>query len=28
VFQTTKLGDKVYITRGKTAGMGDSLVGT
>lgn len=27
VFQTTKLGDQVIITRGKTAGMGDSLVG-
>jgi L,D-transpeptidase catalytic domain len=28
VFATTKLGDRVFITRGKTAGMGDSLVGT
>lgn len=28
VFETTHLGDKVYITRGKTAGIGDSLVGT
>jgi lipoprotein-anchoring transpeptidase ErfK/SrfK len=28
VFETTQLGDKVYITRGKTAGIGDSLVGT
>ena len=28
VFDTTHLGDKVYITRGKTAGIGDSLVGT
>jgi lipoprotein-anchoring transpeptidase ErfK/SrfK len=28
VFETTHLGDKVYITRGKTAGLGDSLVGT
>ncbi|MDE2595266.1 MAG: L,D-transpeptidase family protein [Sphingomonadales bacterium] len=28
LFGTTKVGDKVYITRGKTAGMGDSLVGT
>lgn len=28
VFQTTQLGDKVYITRGKTASMGDSLTGT
>lgn len=28
VFETTKLGDRVFITRGKTAGMGDSLVGT
>jgi len=27
VFETTKLGDKVYITRGKSAGIGDSLVG-
>ncbi|HEY0959358.1 MAG TPA: L,D-transpeptidase family protein [Novosphingobium sp.] len=26
VFEATKLGDKVYITRGKTVGMGDSLV--
>ncbi|MCB2059448.1 MAG: L,D-transpeptidase family protein [Novosphingobium sp.] len=26
VFATTKIGDKVYITRGKTVGMGDSLV--
>lgn len=28
VFETTQMGDKVYITRGKTAGIGDSLVGT
>jgi hypothetical protein len=28
VFDTTHLGDRVYITRGKTAGIGDSLVGT
>lgn len=28
VFETTHVGDKVYITRGKTAGIGDSLVGT
>ena len=27
VFGATKLGDKVYITRGKQIGMGDSLVG-
>ncbi|WP_159977503.1 MULTISPECIES: L,D-transpeptidase family protein [unclassified Novosphingobium] len=27
LFSTTKLGDKVYITRGKQVGMGDSLVG-
>lgn len=27
LFATTKLGDKVYITRGKQVGMGDSLVG-
>lgn len=26
VFGATKLGDKVYITRGKSVGMGDSLV--
>ncbi|MCJ1962641.1 L,D-transpeptidase family protein [Novosphingobium mangrovi (ex Hu et al. 2023)] len=26
LFQMTKLGDKVYITRGKQIGMGDSLV--
>lgn len=26
VFATTKLGDKVYITRGKMVGMGDSLL--
>ncbi|QVM83487.1 L,D-transpeptidase family protein [Novosphingobium decolorationis] len=26
LFQMTKLGDKVYITRGKHVGMGDSLV--
>lgn len=26
VFESTRLGDKVYITRGKTVGMGDSLV--
>lgn len=25
VFETTKVGDKVYITRGKQVGMGDSL---
>ena len=28
VFETTHIGDRVYITRGKTAGLGDSLVGT
>ena len=28
VFETTQVGDKVYITRGKTAGIGDSLAGT
>lgn len=28
LFATTKLGDKVYITRGKQIGIGDSLVGT
>jgi lipoprotein-anchoring transpeptidase ErfK/SrfK len=28
VFETTQVGDKVYITRGKSAGIGDSLVGT
>jgi lipoprotein-anchoring transpeptidase ErfK/SrfK len=28
VFETTHVGDKVYITRGKSAGIGDSLVGT
>lgn len=28
VFETTHVGDRVYITRGKTAGIGDSLVGT
>lgn len=28
VFETTHVGDKVYITRGKMAGLGDSLVGT
>jgi hypothetical protein len=28
VFDTTHIGDRVYITRGKTAGIGDSLVGT
>ena len=28
VFGATALGDKVYITRGKTVGMGDSLTGT
>lgn len=28
VFETTKVGDRVFITRGKTAGIGDSLVGT
>lgn len=27
LFHTTKLGDKVYITRGKRIGMGDNLVG-
>lgn len=27
LFATTALGDKVYITRGKQVGMGDSLVG-
>ncbi|KMS54250.1 hypothetical protein V474_21160 [Novosphingobium barchaimii LL02] len=27
LFSTTKVGDKVYITRGKQVGMGDSLVG-
>ncbi|WP_404480147.1 L,D-transpeptidase family protein [Novosphingobium sp. BL-52-GroH] len=27
LFATTKLGDKVYITRGKQVGLGDSLVG-
>lgn len=27
LFATTKIGDKVYITRGKQVGMGDSLVG-
>ncbi|HKT84903.1 MAG TPA: L,D-transpeptidase family protein [Novosphingobium sp.] len=27
LFHTTKLGDKVYITRGKRIGVGDSLVG-
>lgn len=26
VFEATKLGDKVYITRGKSVGIGDSLV--
>jgi lipoprotein-anchoring transpeptidase ErfK/SrfK len=26
VFEKTKLGDRVFITRGKTVGMGDSLV--
>lgn len=26
VFETTKLGDRVFITRGKQIGMGDSLV--
>lgn len=26
VFEATKLGDRVYITRGKQIGMGDSLV--
>jgi lipoprotein-anchoring transpeptidase ErfK/SrfK len=26
VFAATKLGDKVYITRGKRVGMGDSLI--
>lgn len=28
VFGVTKVGDEVYITRGKQVGMGDSLVGT
>ncbi|MYL98707.1 L,D-transpeptidase family protein [Novosphingobium sp. FGD1] len=28
LFATTKLGDKVYITRGKQIAIGDSLVGT
>lgn len=28
LFDTTKIGDKVYITKGKQVGMGDSLVGT
>lgn len=27
LFSTTKVGDKVYITRGKQVGMGDSLAG-
>lgn len=27
LFKLTKLGDKVYITRGKQVGMGDDLVG-
>jgi len=27
LFDTTKIGDKVYITRGKQVGMGDSLIG-
>lgn len=27
LFKATKLGDKVYITRGKQVGVGDSLVG-
>ena len=27
VFATTHVGDKVYVTRGKQVGMGDSLVG-
>ena len=27
LFATTHLGDKVYITRGKRVGMGDSLTG-
>ena len=26
VFETTKLGDRVFITRGKMVGLGDSLV--
>ena len=26
VFQTTKLGDRVFITRGKMVSTGDSLV--
>lgn len=28
LFATTHLGDKVYVTRGKRIGMGDSLVGS
>lgn len=28
LFETTNLGDKVYITKGKQIGMGDNLVGT
>lgn len=27
LFATTKIGDKVYITRGKQVGLGDNLVG-
>lgn len=27
LFDTTKIGDKVYVTRGKQVGMGDSLAG-
>ena len=27
LFGIAKVGDKVYITRGKTAGLGDSLTG-
>jgi lipoprotein-anchoring transpeptidase ErfK/SrfK len=26
VFETTQLGDRVFITRGKKVGLGDSLV--
>ncbi|MFC0204526.1 L,D-transpeptidase family protein [Novosphingobium soli] len=28
LFETTRIGDKVYITRGKHVGLGDSLVGS
>jgi len=27
LFATTKVGDKVYITRGKQVGLGDDLAG-